>query len=89
MLDRNQKIYGWFGSASQTEPAYNPPFDAACLICGASLKPDDVRTISLMWQSGAKSALFYRVHSSCHNALSREQQDVLDGEILDLADGDA
>ena len=78
------RIYGWFSSAEAPEPDYDPPHDAACPCCGAALRPDDVRTISLMWHDRRDGrAYFYRTHRTCHQALTEAEQAALDGEIFD------
>lgn len=78
------RIYGWFSADDTAKPEYDPPYDAACPCCGAPLRADDVRTISLMWADRRDGrAYFYRAHSTCHRALSAEEQNALDGEIFD------
>ncbi len=79
-----QRIYGWYNAADTTSPEYDPPHDAACPCCGAPLKSDDVRTISLMWANRRDGrSYFYRAHRTCHEALTEAEQNALDGEIFD------
>lgn len=77
------KIYGWYDDADQTAPAYDPPHNAACLICGAALRPDDVRTLSMMALSsdGAERSYFYRVHRTCHVPLDDAQRTAIDDVV--------
>lgn len=77
------RVYGWFED-SAAQPVYDPPHDAACPLCGNPITATDVRTISLMWgdRHGNRS-YFYRAHRTCHNGLSDDESNKLDGEILD------
>jgi len=83
MTDETLKTcIGYFTDARQAAPTYDPPKDAPCLICERPITPDDVRTISVLWQNGDTS-LFYRVHKSCHEILTAEESGKLDGLVLD------
>ena len=75
-------FYGWFDDASQTEPTYDPPRDAPCLLCGRRIVADDVRTHSLMHSGvyGARS-YFYRTHRTCSEANGNL---TIDGIILNM-----
>ena len=66
-------IYGYFTDGNQTTPVFDPGLIAACPICGNTLNPVDVRTISLMVPGDSRS-YFYRVHRSCHEPLTEAEQ---------------
>lgn len=78
-----QIFYGYFEDAG-TVPDYDPPHDAPCLFCGTPVRPDDVRTHSLMYasESYAKRSYFYRTHRSC--AESDPTHTAKDGFVLDM-----
>lgn len=65
----NNQFYGWYDDPSQPvdKPTFEPPRNAACPFCGASISPDDVRTHSLMYAGPiyAKRSYFYRTHRTC------------------------
>ena len=78
-----QTFYGWYDDASQAahQPSFDPPHDAPCPFCGAAIRPDDVRTHSLMYVEGyAKRSYFYRTHKTCDEAKPSEMDDF----ILDM-----
>lgn len=72
-MDSYQPFYGWYDDASQPreKPTYDPPRDGPCLCCGHPLRPDDMRTHSLMLMEYAARSYFYRTHRSCHDELIR------------------
>lgn len=79
------RIYGWFSSEDQTKPIHDPPHDAPCLFCGEAVFEADVRTISLMWADRADGrSYFYRVHRTCEERATPDEQNRLDGWILDM-----
>ena len=73
---------GWYDSPEQTTPTHDPPHDGPCIVCVKPLKPDDVRTISVLYQGGNKS-LFYRMHKSCALTLTPKEEAMYDGAVLD------
>lgn len=76
------RIYGYFTNATQTVPVFDPGLNVPCPICTKDLDPVDVRTISLMVPDDDRS-YFYRVHRSCHEPLTTEQETQLDGLLID------
>lgn len=77
----DQPFYGWYDDAEQTpdRPSYDPPHDGPCLFCGRPLRPDDVRTISMLASEGyARRSYFYRVHQTCDD---RHPDDPMDDAI--------
>lgn len=89
-------IYGYYTSAEQVKPEYDPGLDSvACPICGSNLDVLDVRTISLMVPDKVREGVdgrlsiagdrsyFYRVHRSCHEQLSEAQRSAVDGLLVD------
>lgn len=88
-------IYGYFTSAGQSKPEYDPGLDGVpCPICSKDLDPGDVRTISLMvpkeWFTDGKRvsvsgdrSYFYRVHKSCHEPLSEVERSKVDSLLID------
>lgn len=83
-MSENQ-FYGWYDDATQApdQPSYDPPHDAPCLFCGHPIKPDDVRSHSMMHKNGyAVRSYFYRTHRSC--AETDPTHTAMDGFILDM-----
>ena len=78
------KLYGWYDRAGQPvdAPTYDPPHDSPCLFCGEPIRPDDVRTHSMLAESGARS-FFYRTHRSCHQAADAAQRYAIDDVVWD------
>lgn len=75
-------LYGWFDSAEQREPTYDPPHNAPCPYCGSPCSDDDVRTHSLMAAENAKRAFYYRTHITCDEAATDgEKQSIFDAVI--------
>lgn len=94
MILLNPRIYGYYTSAEQQQPEYDPGLCAACPICGNTLNAVDVRTISLMvpeqmYSEGARlfaygdRSYFYRVHRSCHESLTEAERSRVDGLLID------
>lgn len=81
------ETYGWLDDAVG-EPAYDPPHDAPCLMCGIPLSADDVRTHSVMAASGAERCYFYRTHRTCDDAASEAQKQAIMGGVLDRIGND-
>lgn len=78
------KIYGWFDDANQTEPAYDPPYDAPCPYCGDPLRSDDVRTESLMMADGPQRSYFFRMHRTCDDAAPENERNAVSSAIFRL-----
>jgi hypothetical protein len=76
----NNQIYGWFDDPDQSAPSYEPPRDAPCLFCGHPVRPEDVRTHSLIVPSDyAARSYFYRTHRTCAEGGGSK-----DGIVLDM-----
>jgi hypothetical protein len=77
--------YGWFDSAGlDAPPAYDPPRDAPCPYCGEPLRPNDVRTHSLMAADGPRDrSYFYRTHTTCDDAATEGQRQSLFGGMIE------
>lgn len=80
------KLYGWFDSAEQTEPVYEPPHDAPCLYCQKAITPSDVRTISIMGASpvAGHRSYFYRVHRTCANRHGAKRAQEIDDLVWSM-----
>ncbi len=82
---RRHELVGYFTDPSQTEPVYDPPHDAPCLVCWQPLTPENVRTISLMPAEGAVASVFFRVHRSCAEddpgAVEEIEHRIIEGEF--------
>lgn len=79
----HNEIYGWFDSATDAQPAYDPPHNAPCLYCGLPLTNIDVRTHSVMYAHGAERSYFYRTHRTCDDMADEGQQQAIMGSVLD------
>ena len=78
------QFVGWFDSAEQTEPTYEPPFPGPCIVCMKPMSADDVRTYSLMWADRAyNKSVFYRMHRTCAESLTPAELGAYDGAVLD------
>lgn len=82
------ETYGWFESAADQQPTYDPPHHAPCLYCGLPMTDDDVRTHSVMSRYGAERSYFYRTHRTCDEAASEGQQQAIMGGVLDRISSD-
>lgn len=73
---------GWFDDPSQTKPAHNPCFAAACPACG---KPNGEAGIShrCLMPAGSSRSYFFLFHSACqsHPAIARFASRAID-EIM-------
>ena len=78
------RVYGYYDSPTQTEPAFDPGLDVNCPSCGRPLDLP-VKTISLMLydrKEGDRS-YFYRTHKACYDELDEQQKGALDGLLID------
>lgn len=74
------EIIGYFDSADQAEPIFDPMFEAACPYCGNKISPEDVRTHSIMGADHPTRSYFYRTHRTCDiNATPHEKQLIFEG----------
>lgn len=74
-------IFGYFDSARQTKPAFDPGSNILCPVCVTPLA-DPMKTISLMPVGGERS-YFFRAHSTCwENADSTIRQQI-EGSVID------
>lgn len=78
------RYFGYFSDLTQTAPDHDPGIGVSCPICYRQLRMDDVRTISVMWCSGTELSCFYRVHKSCHEALSLPERDAIEQRLMAL-----
>lgn len=76
-------LLGYCDSATQKEPTFNPGLEVDCPICSEQLNREDIRTISLMLMHNPNRSYFYRVHKSCHEGLSQQEQDDLDSSFVE------
>ena len=83
------RFIGWFDDAWQDTPTHDPKDAAAngvgdCIVCARPMTPDDVRTISVMYEDrrGGRS-LFYRMHRTCGDSLTPREQGLYDEAVLD------
>lgn len=75
-------LVGWFDDTDQSAPSSDPPRDGACMLCGAQLVSDDVRTHSLMYRGEyAARSYFYRTHRTCGDIAGLL---AADGVVLDI-----
>lgn len=79
------KYVGWYDAAGQSEPTFDPGPTTPCVVCHKSLTPDNVRTISVMWQQERTQSLFYRMHRTCSETLTDTERELYDGAVLDHA----
>lgn len=91
LSDSRHELVGYFTDPAQTEPAYDPPHDAPCLVCWHPVTENDVRTISLAPLERAVVSVFFRVHRSCAGtdpeAVEEIEHRIIEGEFA-LAKGE-
>jgi hypothetical protein len=76
-------IFGYFDSADQTKPAFDPGLGVDCPFCGAPLDIGEPRrTISFMRMARGRS-YFYRAHSVCADAATPEQEAAVESWLID------
>lgn len=80
-----RSLVGYYDSALQTKPVYDPGLDVICLSCGKALE-EPVKTISVSAVDSDRS-LFYRVHKHCFDNATEEQQLNWDSVVLENPDG--
>lgn len=80
------RLVGYFSCDADTEPTYDPPRDAPCLVCWKPLTASDVRTVSLTPMERAVASVFYRVHRTCAEgdpqAVEEIEHRIIEGEFL-------
>lgn len=62
---KDNLFYGWFDDAEQEKPSYDPPHYGPCLFCGRAIRPEDIKTHSILRDGYAERCYFYRTHKSC------------------------
>lgn len=73
--------FGYFSSADQDLPEFDPGLDIDCLVCSKRLEPP-LKTISLFVPNTDRS-YFYRTHRNCYDSLSDNQKTMLDSQLVD------
>lgn len=74
-------MFGYFDKPEQTEPKYDPGLDSDCPVCNRKLSRPMV-TVSLMVPNDTRS-YFYRLHKSCSEAITPEQETAIDSILID------
>jgi len=83
MIQYGNGMIGFFDNAEQSDPTYDPPHNAPCVVCGEPVC-HPMKTISLMWQDGADNkSYFYRSHKACYE----KNPAAADKAALDLIQG--
>ena len=79
-------IYGYFDSATQQHPRFDPGLSVYCPVCAGPLSMP-IKTISLMYlpNDGRQPdrSYFYRAHKQCYDALDDAGKRRIDGLIID------
>lgn len=75
-------IFGYFDSAQQIAPTFDPGLDVPCPYCLRPLADEARKTISVMGME-RKRSYFYRAHKRCYEhasvmAISQVESSVLD-----------
>jgi hypothetical protein len=78
--EQEHPLLGYYDRADQTEPTYNPPKDAPCVICYKPLCAP-LKTISLLKPGGSRS-YFYRAHKACYEGLGDDEIGDLEWSML-------
>lgn len=82
-------MVGYFDSAEQEEPTFDPGMDVPCPVCHKILRGQPVVTPSLLlWDYDSTKgdrSYFYRVHKACYQGLSEQAITALDSIIIDAA----
>lgn len=81
-MSEGNQVYGWYDSATQTKPTYDPPHDAPCIACGFPITPDNVCTTSMMIP-GEPRSYFYRTHRTCANAAPENSLDEIVWQMIE------
>lgn len=84
----NAQQVGYYTKSGETEPTHNPSLQVDCPICNEPLSLRAIRTFSVM-TSDREVSCFYRVHIACCEALTQEQQGILDMEANNIAISEA
>lgn len=86
MIDQHPSI-GYFVGASAA-PAYDPPLDAECPVCGKPQSSPRV-TISIAPQAWlgfpAGQSFYFRAHKACWENLGHDEQALIESSIIDKA----
>lgn len=79
--EMTDSIFGYYESADQTKPTFDPGLDALCPHCLKKLEVP-VRTMSLMLP-GDNRSFFYRTHRECDARASPEQVEEIESSLID------
>jgi hypothetical protein len=80
-----KSIFGFYESADQIAPTYDPGPEALCPLCLRELgyPENKVRTVSLMKVENPNRSFFYRMHLKCAEAATGEQIMHIEGSVID------
>ena len=79
----SETIYGYFESAGDASPAYDPGIGVPCPICLRSLaRGGKIKTISLMPEDGTRS-YFFRAHIPCWDGASTDEKERIEHALID------
>lgn len=73
---------GYYEGAAP-EPAYDPGIEIDCFLCMEPLESKPRQTTSLVAENGGNRSYFYRVHKTCWENLSEQDQHMYEGSIVD------
>jgi hypothetical protein len=73
-------LLGYFDSAEQERPTFDPGPDVPCVICYKPLSAP-LMTLSAMKPGGSRS-YFYRAHKACYRGLSEREVEALEWSML-------
>ena len=76
-------IFGYFDSAEQSEPAYDPGLETLCPCCLSPVGDGSgITTISLLAEEDVRS-FFFRAHKGCWQRASDEEKSVIESSLID------
>jgi len=85
MTTQAKSIFGYYESATQKSPSYDPGPDALCPVCMKELQyPENrVRTVSLMRAEFPQRSFFYRMHLPCAQGATDDEIAKIEGAVID------
>jgi len=75
-------IFGYFDSAGQKTPTYDPGRTALCPFCLREIAHGPIKTISLLLD-GDNRSYFYRAHKGCWENADHKNRDQIEHSLID------
>lgn len=82
-------IFGYFDDPMQEQPVYDPGYGVPCPCCLLPLGEDVALVCVSLMGEHARRSYFFRAHKACWRSASPEEQQRIEGSIIDAEAAEA